>query len=408
MPVIFAVGSFLGWMNYVTHKYLLSLKWVLLEIKPPPDVQKSPKIAENIFSGLHASYLPLKFKRRFIRGEVPNFYSLEIVGNGGETNFYIRVAETMQSVVEHHIFAQYPDAEIKVVGDYIDQLPQFLPNDDYDLFGTDLVFTKEDAYPIKTYPFFEEESGKDEFKRTDPLAPLAETMSTLEPGEHIWIQILIRPTGDAWAEAAQPIIDKLFGKDVEPEVDFVGKIFNAIGYVISGILSIFGIELDGQKKEEKEKDVNIQKITPGQRFILEQVENKVAKLGFKTNIRFLYVSRKEIFHRSHTTSVVGMFKQLYSNNLNSFRPNRRIMTFHKGILAQLFPSDRGFFQKEIEFNRKVKLYRYYRSRTFTKKVLILNTEELATLFHLPGIGVKAPAFPRVEAKKGQPPAGLPT
>lgn len=405
MPILLAMGSILGWLNYITHKYLMSLNWVMLEIKPPPDVQKSPKIAENIFSGLHGTYLPVKWKKRFFKGEVPNFYSLEIVGNGGQFNFYIRVAETVRSLVEQQIFAQYPDAEIKVVDDYIVGLPRFLPNDEYDLFGADLIFDKEDAYPIKTYPFFEEESGKDEFKRTDPLAPLAETLSTLEPGENIWIQILIRPTGPSWVKASKPIIDKLFGKDVEPELDFISKVTDLPGKALGSIFEFFGTV--PEKEERKEKEVNIQKITPGQRFVLEQVENKVAKLGFKSNIRFIYIGRKEIFHRSHISSVIGMFKQLYSNNLNSFKPDSKTMTINRGILSVIFPSDRGFFASNFEFRRKWKMYQHYRNRFFRKKVIILSTEELATLFHLPGIGVKAPAFPRVEAKKGQPPAGLP-
>ncbi len=403
LPILFGAGTIAGWLNYKTQRYLLSLKWVLLELKPPPDVQKSPKIAENIFSGLHSSYLPVNLKKRLFLGEVPNWYSCEIVGNGGNTNFYIRVQEGMRKVVENVIFAQYPDAEIKEVDDYITQLPKYLPDDNHDLFGANLIFNKEDAYPIKTYPFFEEESGKDEFKRTDPLAPLAEATASLQPGEHIWLQFLIRPTGAAWSKESQKVVDKLSGKKVKP--DAFQKIIDFISTLLTDLFDFFGVA--GEKKEEKKEEFNVQKLTPGQRFTLEQVENKIAKLGFKANIRFIYLARKELFHRSHVSSVIGMFKQLYSNNLNTFKPDRETMTFHKGILPQIFPSDRGFFTKQFEFRRKWKIYQNYRKRAFLKKVIFLNTEELATMFHLPGIGVKAPAFPRVEAKKGQPPAGLP-
>ena len=38
---------------------------------------------------------------------------------------------------------------------------------------------------------------------------------------------------------------------------------------------------------------------------------------------------------------------------------------------------------------------------------VLNTEELATIYHLPDMGVRAPLLPRVEAKRGEPPVGLP-
>jgi len=142
--------------------------------------------------------------------------------------------------------------------------------------------------------------------------------------------------------------------------------------------------------------------------VLEQVENKVAKLAFKAGYRFLYVARKEIFNRARVSAVIGMFKQLYSNNLNTFKPNDETNTSADGWFSWLFPSGRGFFADQQEFKRKWHIYQAYKKRAFTRRVVILNTEELATLFHLPGIGVKAPAFPRVEAKKGQPPAGLPT
>ncbi len=84
------------------------------------------------------------------------------------------------------------------------------------------------------------------------------------------------------------------------------------------------------------------------------------------------------------------------------------MTKAKGMFPWLFPSDKGFFANERTFEKKKKLYRQYREREFMEKYVILNTEELATLYHLPGINVKAPAVPRVDAKKGQPPMGLPT
>jgi len=401
MPVLLFFVALESWLAYIRQKYLLSLKWVLLEIKPPPDVEKSPKIAENIFAGLHAAYIrPIPWRNKFFKGEVQNWFSFEIVGKGGEINFYVRTPEKLRDLVEAQFFAQYPDAEISIVDDYIDSLPRYLPNEEHDLFGAELIFAKEDAYPIKTYPFFEEESGKGEFKRTDPLAPLAETLSALEPGEHIWLQLLVRGTGKEWVDKAKPVLDKLLGKEPEVKKDILGKIVDFLGYLLPG---------GAPTEEKKEKqEFSTMKLTPGQRFVLEQVENKIAKLGFKTGIRFLYIARKELFRSSRIAAVTGMFKQFYLSNLNSFKLDSDTITAATGWLSWLFPSSRGFFASQQEFNRKWQIYQAYRKRAFVKKVMILNTEELATLFHLPGAGVKAPAFPRVEAKKGQPPAGLPT
>ncbi len=404
MPILLFLTALESWLAYVKQKYLLSIKWVLLEVKPPPDVEKSPKMAENIFSGLHGVYVKpatwKTWKKRFFEGRVQNWFSFEIVGNGGEINFYIRTPEDLRNLVEAQVFAQYPDAEIKVADDYVSSLPRYLPTEEYDLFGAELIFTKEDAYPIKTYPFFEEESGKGEFKRTDPLSPLAEILSSIEPGEHLWLQLLIRPTGDTWAKEAKPVLDKLVGKEPKMERGALGAAVDLLDNLLPG-----GAEA-GEKKEEKE--FSQMRLTPGQKFVLEQVENKIAKLAFKAGYRFLYIARKELFRRHRVSTVIGMFKQFYSNNLNTFKPNGATDTSPNGWFPWLFPSHKGFFVRQQEFKRKWHIYRAYKNRAFVRKVVILNTEELATLFHLPGIGVKAPAFPRVEAKKGQPPVGLPT
>src|SRR6266498_674404 len=401
LPPVVVFTAVEAWLFYKREQYISTLQWVLLELIPPPDVQKSPKIAENFFSALHGIYgQSLKFKKMFFEGKVPDWFSFEIVGNNGDMKFYVRLPQAHRNLVESQIFAQYPDAEIRVADDYVMALPEFLPNEDYELFGTELVFAKESAYPIKTYPFFEEESGKDEFKRSDPFSSLAEIISSSGPGEHIWIQLLARPTGGDWVREAASVIEKLAKKEKPKEANTLTKILDQV----ESLANIGGTP----KKEEKKDEFSIQKLTGGEKFVLDQVENKVAKLGFKAGIRFIYVAKKDVFNRSRTASVTGMFKQLYSNNLNTFRPNPLTLTFSRGYLYWLFPSDRGFGAGRIELQRKQRIYRNYRKRAFARQVMVLNTEELATLFHLPGQNVKAPAFPRVEAKKGQPPVGLPT
>ena len=69
-----------------------------------------------------------------------------------------------------------------------------MPDGDNDLFGSEIILSKEDYYPIRTYPEFEEKSsGPDYVKRIDPLASLAEVMSSLEAGEFIGCNCLLGP-----------------------------------------------------------------------------------------------------------------------------------------------------------------------------------------------------------------------
>lgn len=404
-PVVLFFGVFFGRQTYFNQKYLQSLKWVLLEVKPPPDVAKSPKVAEYIFANLHAIYLPVTWKKRFFEGKVHDWYSFEIVSTGGEPHFYIRTIATFQQLVQSQIFAQYPAAEIKLVEeDYVTKLPGFLPNDELNLFGSELLLAKPDPFPIKTYPEFEEENVKDKetAPRTDPLASIFETLSLLEPNEHIWIQILARPTGDVLSKGMKGEIDTLIGREIKVEDNALGKL---IGVVDSLVLGGGGAE-EAPKKDQKEP--TMMNLTPGVRGVIEAMEKKAAKLAYETCIRFIYIGPNDNFHRGHVSAMFGLFKQFSVYNMNSFKPNGNTITAAKGLLHQIFPGEKGFFAAAQEFRRKWKIYLAYKTRKFPKKHMVLNTEELATIFHLPGLGVKAPLFPRVESKKGQPPSGLPT
>ncbi|MEK7525779.1 MAG: hypothetical protein AAB561_02075 [Patescibacteria group bacterium] len=408
LPVILALILWEEWKDYRQDTYISSMEWVLLEITPPPEVQRSPKIAENMFAGFHGIYSKsLIWKKQFFGGKVPDWFSFEIVSNAGEIKFYVRSTKENRNLVESIIFAQYPDAEIKEAEDYVNQMPESLTGSDYDIFGTELIFTKEDAYPIKTYQFFEEDSGKDEFVRSDPLAPLAEVMSALGPGEHLWLQLVARPTGADWTKDAQKIVDKIIGKEAKKQPSSGQKIVGGIDEALSGLGLLPNA---GEAKEEKKDkaEFNVQKLTPVQKSVLEQIETKMAKLAFKAGHRFMYVARKDAFNKSRVPTVIGMFKQLYFNNMNSFKPNGDITTKDDGALKWLFPSDTGFFSEERTMRKKRKIWKEYKKRKFVKKVNILNIEEMATLWHLPGLAIRAPLFPRVEASKGQPPSGLPT
>ena len=76
------------------------------------------------------------------------------------------------------------------------------------------------------------------------------------------------------------------------------------------------------------------------------------------------------------------------------------------------PKGKGLFKKKKEIYKKIKILREYKERffpfdEFKSRGFVFNTEELATIFHIPSKVVEAVGVPRVEAKKGGPPSGLP-
>lgn len=375
---------------YTKTKYFLNIKWILLEIKVPSESVKSPKAMENIFSALHAMLMPIKpFRDTFLKGKVQEWYSLELVGGSGEVKFFIRTSEAFRNLVETQFYANYPNCEIVVATeDHVSGLPPTLAGGEYDIFGTEFILTKEDVYPIRTYLQFEElnPARKENVQRLDPLASILEAFSRLNAGEYMGMQILARPVGDAWVKEGQKVIDKIMGKEEKKAEGGFLKFLNFIQRLLPGEAA--------PKEEKKEERKNL---TPGQNEVLKAVEASMAKLGFETGIRFLYAASKEGFQKSHVASINGAMKQFSTNNLNGFKMNTAVTT----LMAK-----HPFKARKIR-RKKAMILRNYRLRQFVLKPGILNTEEMATVYHFPDVGVRTPFMPRIEAKKGDPPSELP-
>jgi len=389
LPILLFFALTGAYQAYTSLKYIKAIKWVLLELKIPQDPGKSPKATEQIFATLHGTLPPpIRWRDKFFKGKMVDWISLEIVGIGGEIHFYIRTPEQYKKLVQSQIYAQYPDSEIsEVVDDYVNMLPQSLPDDKYDLFGAEMILSKENFYPIRTYPEFEEKSsGPDYVKRIDPLASLAEVMSSLEAGEFLGVQFLIRPTGDGWVKKGQAEMDKLQGKKPKTSESIASKVFFEIDKLIPG-------HMETAKDDKKPEQTQL---TSGKQEALKAAEKKMSKIGYECGIRFMYSGPRETFHRAHISGVVGAFKQFALQTVNSFKLNGPTIT-----------ADRWPFKKNKEYKKKRFLFSKYKNRSLPMTAFILNTEELATIYHLPDIGVRSPLLPRVEAKKGEPPVGLP-
>ncbi|HEY4474413.1 MAG TPA: hypothetical protein VJC06_00615 [Candidatus Paceibacterota bacterium] len=389
LPALLFLGFTGAYEFYTKLKYIKAIKWILLELKIPQDPGKSPKATEQIFATLHGTLPPpIKWRDKFFKGKTVDWISLEIVGIGGEIHFYVRTPEQYKKLVQSQIYAQYPDSEIsEVVDDYVNMLPQSLPDDSYDLFGAEMILSKENFYPIRTYPEFEEKSsGPDYVKRIDPLASLAEVMSSLEAGEFLGVQLLIRPTGDGWVKKGQAEMDKLQGKKPKVAESMLSNLVFEIDKLVPGHMEI--------TKEDKKTEQT--QLTSGKQEAIKAAEKKMSKIGYECGIRFIYSGPKETFHRAHISGVVGAFKQFALQTVNSFKLNSPTITVSK------WP-----FKKNKEYKKKRFLFIKYKNRSLPRSFFILNTEELATIYHLPDIGVRSPLLPRVEAKKGEPPVGLP-
>lgn len=384
------------WLKYVRAFYIANIKWILLEIRVPREVAKSPKAMESIFAGIHATAKKGNLIDKYWDGKISPWFSLEIVGDGSGVHFYIWTPSFYKKMLEAQIYAQYPSSEVNEVSDYINNLPSPVPNKDWDLWGTELIFTKPDAYPIRTYEDFvlEKVSLKEEETKIDPLSSLVEFLGGLQDGENIWIQMIVRPSGDGWKKEGEGLAAKIAGREPKIKESFISQIV----FGISGFLG----STPALGPEKKESTPKIMSLTPGEKDILTAIEENISKIGFDLGIRWLYVAQRNVYNSLAIPAIMGVFKQYASPALNSFRPNKKVTT-----------SVDYFFKKTLETKLKLRIYNAYRLRSFfhppynTNKPIVLSSSELATIYHFPGQVAGAPGFARIEAKKGAPPTNLP-
>jgi len=395
------------------NKHIDSIDWVVLEINLPGGNVKPLKAMEQVFASLYGTFTFGILKRdRFLKGEVEPWMAFEIVGFSKSIHFYARVQKGHRKLVEAAFLSQYPDMEIVEVEDYTKLLPNDIPNKNYDIFGSDLILSKNDVYPIKSHTQFESGGvGDDEVKNIDPLATIAEVMSHLNENELVWLQYLIRPTDESWAKAAKATVDELQGKSKKKKSGF-GSIVGGLGEFLQN-LSTAAFNPPEWTDKSSDSPTPAGPLMPGAQETIKAVQNKISKNAFEAVIRFIYIDDKNAFTMDNAQAVLGAMRQFSSSqNLNAFRPNSDTITSKKAI--RKLPINR----KAGLLKRKKMLYQSYINRSMPQglgnrfglnsKTIILNIEEMATVFHPPIKSVRAPGLQQLDSHKGEAPINLPT
>lgn len=389
MPVPFYFLFKPLWMDFIICNWLGARNWVLLEVFPPKDVERGPKLMESFFSGIAGVVVTIYPLDAYCKGVLTHSFSLELVGDEGNVHFYIRAEKQYRNLIEAQIYAQYPDAEIMEADDYVARFPKVVPNKEWNLWGSDIQLVKEDAYPIKTYDKFEESITGE---MLDPMAAITETLTRLTPGQHIWLQFVIRPHLEGWNRDQVHIIEKLAGRNKEKR----GGVLNDLMDVLTNLLKALFTPVEFKKDEKKEDQPLEFRLTPVERDVLKAVEDNLGLNSFNTKMRLIYIGRKENFDKSYVSSFFGTLKQFNDLNLNSFKPFDESKTAINYILKE----------RRLRYRQR-KIYRRYKDRDMDGKKVVFSTRELATLYHFPDIGVKTPSLVQVESKKGSAPANLP-
>ncbi len=327
--------------------------------EPPAWQQVQEKIAvmETLFSTIAGLKAEKGIKTWFFGHR--DVFSLEIVADReGKINFFIAIPAHFQQYVEEQLQAQFPQAFLEEIPDYNIFSPTAV------IAGKMLTFKREYIFPIKTFKKFD----------SDPLNGITNALSKIEKGDGAAIQIVIKSAPGRWHNLGIKLASKMQqGKKLEEAMDEVtGGFFHFIGGFI---------------KAAKPKSESVQaeqyRLSPMEEEVVKGLEEKSSKAGVDANIRIIVACERAEKAKMHLDSLINAFSQ-YS----------------------IYQFGNGFSPAEPALKRVVTdfIYRNYDS----KRSMVFNTEELASLYHFPiPLVNETPTIRWLDAKKAPAPLNMP-
>lgn len=326
-------------------KYERGLKMVPLLIHLPPstddieaggrdkrDVANEAISKAQVTYSILASTLKQGFKTK-LYGQ--RHFSFEIIAKDGFIRYYAIVPSELAETAKQAIQSAYPTARIEQKREE----NIFAPNGRIDnVSGAELNLSKDFYLPISTY----------EDSKRDASMAILNALSSVGKNEGAAVQIMFRPAQKNWFAPAKEYIENISkGKKTKT----VGAGFGQFALDI--------IKAPFEVPEEHEKHEVTTGISSIKQDEISAITNKMRYPGFETLIRIIVSSDTKPRSDAILGGVISAFSQFNSPELNGFKVN-------------MFKN-----QKKIAVDYT---FRFFPLKTRTN---ILNSVELASIFHLP-------------------------
>lgn len=325
------------------------------------DLHEDIAIAETVFASIGGLRAERGFKSWLLGRE--DHFSFEIVASEKLISFYVLANQNQARYISQQIQAHYPDALMEEVDDY----NIFHP--DSNVLAGYLITKKHYIFPIKTYKSME----------TDPLNSILNVMSKLEMNEGMSIQFVIRSAKGAWHRQAGEVVRKAYQTSSTKEA------FSGLGRskFLTGLIDLIKTSKPA-KKEDLNKPIEQKRLTSMEEEMLKEIETKNSKSGMDVNIRVVVSAHDKGQGQVYLDNIANVMSQYnhydYGNNFNS---------------------------KLIRKNQK-KIINDFIYRRFDDSISsLLNTEELASLFHFPLKNAETPNIVWLTAKLSSAPSDVP-
>lgn len=509
---------------YVQQKFLSNMNngtILLLEVKIPREVNKSPEAMEIILSAFLQSGGVGNWYNRNWKGNLVTFFSLEIASIEGDVRFFVRTEKKFKELITNNFYSQYPNIEIREAEDYVTKIFYDHRQTDVNVWGLTNTFgdtftlpkvTKDDKISedrvsvdkskkegekpldmpadfrmIKTYiDYKQDKDPKEEFEH-DPLTPILEWMGSMKKGEHAWYQLILQDTGKfddkafpktyqneathegfTLKELAEERKKQIRTKISDPKFKKGDLVFDDYGYAKTRVEKTGEKDENGKdimkevqqsyQKDDVMRSENLKEMEILEEFKdeIKMINRKLSKPLFRSLIRVMYVAETPRANTGpNVQSLLAIFKQYTGPSYASFRPSptdpydyswqnsykRRVPwrseeMFESYVEREAFYphlEDRSksktffarFFQDGMGIDHQLDIRAFKKSLGFRKifrlmwegllypfdhphpKLMTLNSEEVASLWHLPGSVATTPGIKRVDSLKSDAPSNLP-
>lgn len=393
MPIAFGRFALLRFQQMRQMRFNFNNPFVLLELRIPREIKKTPQAMEAVFANIHINPGEGTWLKKHWWGRTRPWWSFEIVSIGGEVHFYVYTRVGMRRLVEASFYAQYPEIEVIEAVDYSRLRDPSKPP--YSMFACEYEHSKPDPYPIKTYVDYGlDKPGAKPEEQTDPIANVLELMGAIGPEEQLWTQIIIRVTkgekargkrnadgkGYSWRDEAKEIVEKLRQNTAStPE------------YVDPDT---------GEVKSLK----GFPNPTEVQKQVIAAIERNAGKAGFDVGIRSIYSAPADKY-QTMNPFVANIFKPYNTDLLNALLP--------AALWSEKFNDypweDIGGFRQRFEMQEAVEVFRQrsYFHPPYRGPWMVMSSEELASIYHIPSSTVRTPGLPRIQSTTATAPVNLP-
>lgn len=356
-------------------KIVKKLERVLLEIRIPRhrskegerehDLSEQLAVTEQLFASLHSIY----------RGGLTNAIfeqdslGFEIASTKEGIGWFVSVPLHLQSLVEKQIHAHFGEAEITPVPLY-----NVFSKQGY-VATSSLALRKKNLFPLKTYTDFE----------ADPMAGVVNALSNMSPDEGAAVQLMIAPAGNRWRAKGQSLAREYAqGKTGMSSGGSAAKVFGGIFKFGGELLSAATTNPKQENGAPKTGD-EPRKLTQAQEEIIEKIENKAAKVGFEVVIRVVTAATDKSVAEANLGTITRAFSPYDAPDLNGFKEVVGPVQSQARMVAK-------YIFRELEG---------------AGKKMVLNSEELASLWHPPTTDVETPHVRWLGAKAAPAPSNVP-